>query len=45
MPSDTTDYTSATATVYVNVDQATPTITWSNPADISYGTALSRDPA
>jgi len=39
-PTDTTDYTTATSTVSINVDKATPTITWSNPADISYGTAL-----
>ena len=40
-PTDTTDYTSATATVTINVlDKATPTITWANPADITYGTAL-----
>ena len=26
--------------VSINVEQATPTITWSNPADITYGTAL-----
>ena len=39
-PTDTTDYTTATQTVSINVDQATPTITWSNPADITYGTAL-----
>ena len=31
---------SATATATINVDQATPTITWANPADITYGTAL-----
>ena len=41
MPSDSTDFTSATATVYLNVDQATPTVTWSNPADICYPTPLS----
>ena len=40
-PSDTVDYTNATATVSINVNQATPTITWSNPAAITYGTALS----
>src|SRR5262249_6010575 len=40
MPTDTTDYQSATATASINVLQATPTITWANPADISYGTAL-----
>jgi len=40
-PTDTTDYTSATATVTQVVNQVTPTITWANPATISYGTALS----
>ena len=39
-PTDTDDYTTATATVSINVVQATPTITWSNPADITYGTPL-----
>jgi len=40
-PTDTTDYTSAGATVTLNVLPATPTITWTNPANIVYGTALS----
>src|SRR5208337_2449026 len=40
-PTDTTDYTSATATATINVLPATPTISWSNPANIVYGTALS----
>ena len=40
-PTDTTDYTVATATATINVTQATPTITWANPANIVYGTALS----
>ena len=40
-PTDTTDYATTTDTVYINVDTATPTITWTNPADITYGTALS----
>ncbi|MGP0063643.1 MAG: choice-of-anchor Q domain-containing protein [Isosphaeraceae bacterium] len=40
-PTDTTDYSIATATATINVDKATPTITWANPADIIYGTALS----
>jgi uncharacterized repeat protein (TIGR01451 family) len=39
-PSDTTDYTTATASANINVLQATPTITWANPAEIVYGTAL-----
>jgi Ca2+-binding RTX toxin-like protein len=40
-PSDTTDYTTATATVSLTVNQATPQITWTAPAAIPYGTALS----
>ena len=36
-----TDYTDATATATINVAQATPTISWANPASIVYGTALS----
>ena len=41
---DMADYTTATDSVSINVEQATstqPTITWSNPANICYGTALS----
>ena len=38
-PTDT-NYTSATASVRVNVLKATPSIAWTNPADITYGTAL-----
>ena len=41
-PTDSTDYTTATATVTINVNEPiTPTITWANPASIVYGTALS----
>ncbi len=40
-PTDTTSYTTATKTVQIIVTQATPVITWSNPASITYGTALS----
>jgi sugar lactone lactonase YvrE len=40
-PTDTTDYTSATATVQLVVNQATPAITWATPTAITYGTALS----
>ena len=40
-PTDSKDYTTATKSVNINVTQATPTITWSNPANITYGTALS----
>ena len=39
-PQDSTDYTTVTGAVTINVDKATPTITWSNPADITYGTTL-----
>ena len=39
-PNDTTDYTSASASVMINVMQATPTISWANPADIVFGTPL-----
>jgi hypothetical protein len=39
-PTDTTDYTTATVRVSINVRQAAPTITWANPADIVQGTAL-----
>ena len=41
-PTDTTDYTTATATATINVDKATPTITWSNPADVAFGTAWAK---
>ena len=40
-PTDSTDYTTASATVQIVVNQATPTIAWSNPAPITYGTPLS----
>jgi hypothetical protein len=40
-PTSTTDYNSATATVPLTVNQATPVITWAAPAPITYGTALS----
>ncbi len=40
-PSDATDYTTATQTVQLQVNQATPAITWATPAAITYGTALS----
>ncbi len=39
-PTDTTDYSTTTATVMLTVNQATPTITWATPAAITYGTAL-----
>jgi DNA-binding beta-propeller fold protein YncE/N-acetylneuraminic acid mutarotase len=40
-PSDATDYTTAKASVTLTVNQATPTITWTKPSPITYGTALS----
>jgi hypothetical protein len=40
-PTDTTDYKTTTATVTLTVNQATPTITWANPAAITFGNALS----
>ena len=40
-PTDTTDYTTATTTVNLAVNKATPTISWATPAAIAYGTALS----
>lgn len=39
-PTDTVNYATATATVQILVNPATPAITWSNPAAITYGTAL-----
>src|SRR6185369_14115734 len=38
---DAANYTTATATTTINVLKATPVITWSAPADVTYGTALS----
>ncbi len=40
-PTDSTDYSGATASVQLVVIKATPTVTWSNPASIPYGTPLS----
>ena len=40
-PTDSNTYSSATATVQLTVNQATPTITWAAPAAIAQGTALS----
>jgi len=40
-PTNTTAYTAATAQVGFTVNQATPTITWANPAAITFGSALS----
>ena len=40
-PTDTTDYTTASASVTLTVNQATPIVTWATPAAIFQGTALS----
>ena len=40
-PTDYASYTTASKDVTINVLKSTPTITWNNPADIIYGTALS----
>jgi hypothetical protein len=40
-PTDTTDYTTAKASVTLQVGGSTPTIVWATPAAITYGTALS----
>jgi hypothetical protein len=39
-PTDTTDYTTASAQVTLVVTPATPVITWGNPAPVASGTAL-----
>ncbi len=40
-PTDSIDYTPVTKSIQLTVNQATPVITWANPASIVYGTALS----
>ena len=40
-PTDTVNYTQTYATALINVTPATPSITWSNPADIVYGIPVS----
>jgi Bacterial Ig-like domain (group 2) len=40
-PADTATYSAATASVQLTVNQATPVITWTTPAPITAGTALS----
>ncbi|MGC2637798.1 MAG: hypothetical protein WA294_11510, partial [Acidobacteriaceae bacterium] len=40
-PTDRTDYTTATATVQLTVNQAPVPLSWPAPAPITYGTALS----
>src|SRR4029453_9154055 len=37
----TSNYNAATKKVQINVNKADQTITWANPADITYGTLLS----
>ena len=39
-PTDTTDYTNASQTATIQVNQTTPTITWPSPSPITYGTPL-----
>ena len=39
-PADVANYTTASKDFTITVKKATPAITWSKPADISYGTAL-----
>jgi len=40
-PADATNYATVTKTVTIDVTQATPVLTWANPAGIVSGTALS----
>jgi N-acetylneuraminic acid mutarotase len=40
-PTDTSSFQAATATVTLQVNPATPVITWAAPSPINYGTALS----
>jgi hypothetical protein len=40
-PTDTADYSIVPVSTTLNVLKATPVITWANPTDIVYGTALS----
>ena len=40
-PADTTDYVGGPVSTTINVDQATPLVSWTQPADITYPTALS----
>ena len=41
VPTDSADFNTAVGSATINVDQITTVITWSNPAAIVYGTALS----
>ena len=40
-PTDAVDYTNANGSTSITVTQVTPTIAWSQPAPVPYGTALS----
>ena len=40
-PDDSTDFTSATGSTTLTVNQATTTINWTTPSPIAYGTPLS----
>ncbi|HEX4006090.1 MAG TPA: kelch repeat-containing protein [Acidobacteriaceae bacterium] len=40
-PTDTADYTTATGSVTITVNQAKPVITWATPAPFTYGTTVS----
>ncbi len=41
IPTDTANYNSAAASVTINVNKATPTLTWAAPAPVTFGSALS----
>jgi N-acetylneuraminic acid mutarotase len=40
-PTDTTDYATGTASVTITVNKAVPTVTWTTPGAMTYGTPLS----
>ncbi len=40
-PTDTADYVTATASVILTINKATPSVTWATPSTIVYGTPLS----
>lgn len=40
-PTDTTDYSSTTTNTTITVNKATPTLSWTAPSAITYGTTLS----
>ena len=40
-PTDSVDYTGAADSVLITVSKARPAVTWTNPANITYGTPLS----